>query len=66
MKLHLPDVELLKNRGYDQKWKQIVRNLVSHRTLEKQGIAYYDKTTGYYIAAPYGYTLADRLLRENG
>ena len=34
------DADILKNRN-DMKIRQIVRNLVSHRTLEKKGLATY-------------------------
>jgi uncharacterized protein (DUF1684 family) len=40
MKLSDEDKEILKGRK-DDKFSQVVRNLVSHRTLERQGLAEY-------------------------
>jgi hypothetical protein len=45
------DLKMLKGRN-DDRLSQIIRNLVSHRTLEKQGLAIYRKDQfdgrGYY------------------
>ena len=40
------DLEILANRK-DDRLSQVIRNLVSHRTLEKTGLAKYRKGTAY-------------------
>jgi hypothetical protein len=40
------DLEILENRK-DDRLSQVIRNLVSHRTLEKKGLAKYRKGTAY-------------------
>lgn len=49
----LADKEMLKGRN-DDRLSQVIRNLVSHRTLEKQGLAIYqidkiNKQKGYQL-----------------
>ncbi len=40
------DLEILESRK-DDRLSQVIRNLVSHRTLEKKGLAKYRKGTAY-------------------
>ncbi len=40
------DLEILEGRK-DDRLSQVIRNLVSHRTLEKKGLAKYRKGTAY-------------------
>ena len=49
------DKEILKGRK-DDRFSQVVRNLVSHRTLERHGVAEYRKT-GMYRRGAYYLTL---------
>jgi hypothetical protein len=46
MKPTSEDLEILANRK-DDRLSQVIRNLVSHRTLEKTGLAKYRKGTAY-------------------
>ncbi|WP_349360206.1 hypothetical protein [Stappia sp.] len=46
------DKKILKGRK-DDRFSQIVRNLVSHRTLERHGLAHYQKTSTYRRGAYY-------------
>lgn len=51
------DLEMLTNRK-DDRLSQVIRNLVSHRTLERRGLAVYHKGAidglGYYKLTPMG------------
>jgi len=56
---------LLKNRS-DDRFSQVIRNLVSHRTLEKKGLAVYQIDS---MSGEQGYKLTDvgvATLREQG
>jgi hypothetical protein len=61
MKLSAADREILKDRK-DDRFSQVVRNLVSHRTLEKEGLAAYQRGgpfgKGAYVLTPKGRLLA--------
>jgi len=54
------DLEQLRNR-LDDRLSQIIRNLVSHRTLEKEGLAVFVKENGAhrgrYVLTPYGWDI---------
>lgn len=55
------DLEPLDNRN-DDRLSQKIRNLVSHRTLEKRGLAIYRKTAdhahGRYVLTDLGWNMA--------
>lgn len=57
LKLSSGDMEMLKDRG-DDRFSQVVRNLVSHRTLERAGLAEYRRRQGNrrgaYVLTPKG------------
>lgn len=60
LELSVGDREILKGRK-DDRFSQVVRNLVSHRTLERQGLATYQRG-GTFGKGTYVLTLKGRTL----